>query len=610
MERVPDSIAARLEGLPADPGVYLMKDAGGEVIYIGKASSLKKRVSSYFTRSDRDIKTAVLVKTISDIDIIVTASEIEALILENNLIKKHKPRFNIRLKDDKRYPYIAVTLGEDYPRVLLTRRMTDPGNRYFGPYTDAQAARRMMSLINSTFKLKTCTRKIPLRPGERPCLNYQMKRCHGQCLGEISREEYREIVAGAVKFLEGDVDPVLERLRGLMKGHAERMEYEKAARIRDVIDDIAKITEAQRMHLATVADHDYIGILAGRGEALALLFEFRRGIMLGRIIRVFDNVEYASPGEIARLFIVEHYGKAEAPARIITSVKVDDAALLEEYLESKACRKVALVQAKSQDDRAVLNLIARNLDVIAAERRSAGTAADRAKALEELAGALGLGGPPEVIECFDISNIQGTNAVASMVQFRGGVPERAQYRRYRIRGYEGANDPGMIHEAVSRRLQFCLNENAGLPDLLVIDGGRTQLARAREAAEALGAGVPIISLAKKFEEVYLDPDHDPLRLGEGSPGLKILQQVRDEAHRFAVGYHRNLRERGAVRSRLDEIPGVGEKKRRLLFRHFRSMERITAADLEELMKAPGIGEETARAVYAFFHGGDSDGNSG
>ena len=600
---VPPSITSRLESLPADPGVYLMKDAAGGVIYVGKAASLKKRVSSYFSRADHDIKTAVLVKSIADIDCIITSTEIEALILENNLIKKHKPRFNIRLKDDKRYPYIAVTLGEDYPRVIFTRRMRSPADRYFGPYTDAQAARKLISLINSTFKLKTCTREIPLKPGERPCLNYQMNRCHGQCLGEISREEYREIVMGAVKFLEGDADPVMERLRALMQEHSGRFEYEKAARLRDVIDDIVKITGAQRMHLSSVADQDYIGILMGRGEALALLFEFRKGIMMGRIIRVFDNVEYASPGEITRLFIVEHYEKAEAPSKIITSVRVEDTELLEKYLEAKACRKVAVAQARSQDDRAVISLIARNLDVIAAERHSASITEDRGRGLDELREVLGLRGQPEVIECFDISNIQGRDAVASMVQFRGGLPDKSQYRRYRIRGYEAANDPGMIHEAVSRRLQFCLNENSGMPDLLVIDGGRTQLARAREAAGALGVEVPIISLAKRFEEVHLVPGEEPLHLPAGSPGLKILQQVRDEAHRFAVGYHRNLRERRGVQSQLDGISGVGEKKRRLLFSHFKSVERIKGADVAELQAAPGIGEETARAVYEFFHGG-------
>ncbi len=610
MTAVSTKIAARLEGLPADAGVYLMKDGAGTVIYVGKASSLKKRVSSYFTGGERDVKLKALVKSIDDIDYIITSTEIEALILENSLIKKYKPRFNIRLKDDKRYPYIAVTLDEDYPRVIFTRRIREGETRYFGPYTDARGARHLISLINSTFKLKTCTRKIPLKPGERPCLNYQIGRCHGQCLGEISKEEYREIVGGAVKFLEGDVDPVLEGLRALMRGHSEKYEYEKAARIRDVIGDIVKLSEAQRMDMADLGDRDYVAVALRHGEALVLLFEFRKGIMLGKIIRVFDNVEYADSGEILRLFLMEHYGRAEAPSRVVTSAAVDDAALLEEYLESRSCRKVSITRAKTRDDRAVLSLIARNLDVIAAERRSAAASEDRERGLEELKEVLGLAARPELMECFDISNIRGRHAVASMVQFRAGAPDRSQYRRYRIRGYEESNDPGMIHEAVGRRLQHCLNENADMPDLLVVDGGSAQLSRAREAAAALGVEVPIVSLAKRFEEIYLSPEGPPLRLPDGSPGLKILKQIRDEAHRFAVAYHRNLRGRGAVLSLLDGIPGIGETKRRELFRHFKSVERIREAGLRELSEAPGIGEETARAVYAFFRGGEGGGGAG
>ena len=597
------NITRKLEGLPGEPGVYLMKDAAGDVIYVGKASSLKKRVTSYFTGAERDVKTSVLVKNTEDLDYIITDTEIEALILENNLIKKYRPRFNIRLKDDKRYPYIAVTLGEEYPRVIFTRRMKNKTDRYFGPYTDAQAARKLVWLINTTFKLKTCSRKIPMKKGERPCLNYQMKRCHGQCLGEISAGEYREIVLGAVKFLEGDAGPVVERLRSLMREHSEKYEYEKAARLRDVVEDIVKLTGAQKMDLASIADQDYIGVSLRHGEAVVLLFEFRRGIMLGRKIRVFDNVEYSSPAEVIRLFIVEYYAASEAPSRIITPVKVDDIELLERYLESRNCRKVVVAQAVSRDDKAVIRLLERNLDVITSERAIQRQTGDVEKGLDELGAVLGLQGPPRVIECFDISNILGTHAVASMVRFQDGVPDRSRYRRYKIRGYEKADDPGMIHEAVGRRLQFFLNENDDPPDLIVIDGGRTQLSRAREAARALGVDIPIISLAKKFEEMYLEPGKPPLRLTGESTGLKILTRIRDEAHRFAVAYHRNLRDRMGVQSMLDAIPGVGEGKRRILFKHFKSLETLKGAGIEEISKAPGIGKETARAVYDFFHEG-------
>ncbi len=599
-------IKDKLKLLPSDPGVYLMLDAAGEVVYVGKASSLKKRVSSYFTPSKQDVKTAVLAKTIFDIDFIVTASEIEALILENNLIKKHKPRFNVRLKDDKRYPYIAVTVSESYPRVIFTRKIKSNEDRYFGPYTDAQAARSLVSLVNRTFKLKTCTRPIPLKSNERPCLNYQMKRCMGQCLGMISRTEYLSIIMGAIKFLEGDIEPVLADLRDLMKRYASNMEYEKAARVRDVIDDILRLSENQSMDLPSVVDQDFVGVRIAQGEGLVLLFEFRRGIMLGKKIRVFENAHYETPAELLRRFIIEHYGAIEPPPLIISSEKMNDVRLLEEYLASKSHAKVKITVSRTKDEHAVIQLVMRNLDVIAAERAhplsNAGLEQSLQKGLAELQEQLKLPSLPHVIECFDISNIQGKHAVASMVQFKGGVPKKSNYRRYKIRGFAGANDPGMIHEVIARRLQHCLNEEEELPDLIVVDGGASQLSKAREAAEALGVSIPIVSLAKRFEEIYTAPEVPPLRLPDDSIGLAVLKQIRDEAHRFAITYHRNVRGREAVHSRLDEVPGIGASKRKVLFRHFKSIEAVQNATLEELKETPGIGSEAASAIYNFFHG--------
>lgn len=610
MARSRVAIKDKLQLLPSDPGVYLMLDETGEVVYVGKASSLKKRVSSYFSPSKQDVKTAVLTKTVADIDFIVTASEIEALILENNLIKKHQPRFNVRLKDDKRYPYIAVTLSEPYPRVIFTRKIKSNEDRYFGPYTDAQAARSLVSLVNRTFKLKTCTRPIPLKKNERPCLNYQMKRCHGQCLGIISREEYLSIIRGAVKFLEGDVDPVLADLRTLMKRYASNLEYEKAARVRDVVEDILRLSAGQNMDLPSVSDQDFIGVRIERGEGLVLLFEFRKGIMLGKKIRLFDNARYETSSELLRRFIVEHYAASEPPSVIISSEKMNEVHLLEEYLAAKSHAKVKITQPRTREEHAVIQLVMRNLDIIAAERAhplsNASLAESLKKGLAELQEVLHLPAFPDIIECFDISNIQGKHAVASMVQFRGGVPEKSSYRRYRIRGFEGANDPGMIHEVVARRLQHCLNEGEELPDLIVVDGGASQLSKAREAADALGVSVPIVSLAKRFEEIYTAAGMPPMRLPESSIALTIFKQIRDEAHRFAISYHRNLREKSAVRSKLDEVPGIGAAKRKALFRHFKSLEAVRRATFEELMEVPGIGDESARAVYDFFHGNEGE----
>ncbi len=605
------TIKDKLQILPSDPGVYLMLDEAGEIIYVGKASSLKKRVSSYFTPSKQDVKTAVLVKSVADIDYVVTASEIEALILENNLIKKHQPRFNVRLKDDKRYPYIAVTLSEPYPRVIFTRRIKKSEDRYFGPYTDAHAARSLVSLVNRTFKLKTCTRPIPLKRDERPCLNYQMKRCHGQCLGIISREEYFAIIHSAIKFLEGDIEPVLADLRELMKRYAANLEYEKAARVRDVVEDIVRLSSGQTMDLPSVVNQDFIGVRIERGEGLVLLFEFRKGIMLGKKIRIFENAHYETTAELLRRCIIEQYETSEPPSVIVCSERISDGHLIEEYFTTKSHSRVTIRAARTKEENAVLSLITRNLDVIIAERAqslsNAGLSKARQKALAELRDVLHLPVLPDIIECFDISNIQGKHAVASMVQFRGGIPEKSSYRRYRIRGYDHANDPGMMHEVVARRLAHCLNEGE-LPHLLVVDGGPTQLAKALEAAKALAADVPIVSLAKRFEEMYYAPNMPPVRLPENSPALTILKQIRDEAHRFAISYHRNIRGKEAVQSKLDGVEGIGKEKRKALFRHFKSIAAMRAATLDELKEVPGIGEETARAIKEFFRKLD-DGNS-
>ncbi|MCX7677865.1 MAG: excinuclease ABC subunit UvrC [Spirochaetes bacterium] len=598
-------IKEKLQGLPAQPGVYLMMDREGEIIYVGKASSLKKRVSSYFVSSKRDPKTAVLAKLIADVDYIVTATEIEALILENNLIKKHKPRFNVRLKDDKRYPYIAVTLSETYPRVIFTRKIKRAEDKYFGPYTDAQATRALVSLVNRTFKLKTCNRPIPLKPHERPCLNYQMKRCQGICRGTISRIEYEALVKSAIKFLEGDIEPVLAELRTLMKRYANEMEYEKAARVRDVINDIVKLSSTQNMDLPSGVDQDFIGVKIEKGEGLVLLFEFRKGIMLGKKIRVFENAQYEIPAELLRLFIIEHYGESAPPPHIIASEKIPDAQLLEDYLTAKSHAKVRLSLARTKEEQAVIRLVLRNLDIVVAERAHPLSAAGMRKSLQsgliELKDLLQLQSIPEIIECFDISNIHGKYSVASMVQFRNGIPEKSQYRRYKIRMFTTANDPGMIHEVVLRRLQHCINEGNEFPHLIVVDGGIAQLSKAIEAVNSLAIDVKVIAIAKRFDEIYIENEVGPLKLPENSIALTILKQIRDEAHRFALAYHRNLRDREAVHSIFDEIPGVGPERRKVLFRYFKTFDSIKNATIEMLCEVPGIGLETAKAIYDYFH---------
>jgi len=604
MKAQTQELSAKLSRLTDQPGVYLMKDAAGEIIYIGKASSLKKRVSSYFRKSETDPKTRALVRAIADLECIVTDSEIEALLLESSLVKKHRPKFNIRLKDDKRYPYIAVT-NEEYPRVVFTRSLSEPGYRYFGPYTDARAARAIIAMINATFKLKTCARSLPLKANERPCLNYQMKRCQGMCRNEMSREDYLAIVENAVKFLEGNIEPVAEDLARRMGEYAERREYEKAAKLRDVIEDIKKIMAEQKVFAPMGGDQDFIGIAIQNREAAIVVFEFRAGALLGRKIYIYGNAEYASPEEIARRFIIDHYRGAEIPARIVVPRMIEDRDTVERHLAELSSRRVAISTAKTADDRGIAGMVQKNLDLIMAGRSVSMERGEREAGLAEIGSLLGLPGVPATMECFDISNTQGAQAVASMVRFRDGLPDKKNYRRYRIRGYDAPNDPGMIHEVVARRLQRLINENEGLPDLLVIDGGATQLSRAMEASRALGLELPIISLAKRFEEIYVEPSRPPLRLPDSSPALSILKRLRDEAHRFAIGYHRKLRAANAVSSVLDEVPRIGEKKKRLILSHVAEPSRIRELSIEELSAIPGLGEKAARAVFDHFHA-DSD----
>ena len=601
MNHVHEKLEKTISTLPNQPGVYLMKNSDARIIYIGKAGSLKKRVSSYFQKSDQDIKTRILVKNIHDIDYIVTDSEIEALLLENTLIKKHKPKYNVRLKDDKRYPYIAVTLHEKYPRVTYTRKLIQNGDRYFGPYTDARAARETVILINKIFKLKTCKKDIPLPPGERPCLNYQMGMCQGVCQGEVTRQEYREVIDNVIYFLEGEINPVIENLQSLMKNYSGNYQYEKAARIRDMIFNIQSVSETQNVVTPIGKDEDYIDIAGTGKEALLLLFEFRKGVMTGKKISVFDNIDYSSPAEILSYFLIDYYRRSDIPARIITPLQLHDRPMIQRYLHSRSGADIQITAPRTSREQKVSSLLKRNLDMLRASHDTEDDDTSNSAMLFELQQALNLPDIPEHIECVDISNIQGTHAVASMVHFTHGQPDKKEYRRYKIRSFTTANDPGMIHEVVGRRLQYLANESAPLPQLLVIDGGRAQLSRAIEAMEALDITIPIIGLAKRFEEIYTHPSGEPIRLPKTSEALKLLQRVRDEAHRFAITYHKKLRDSQATRSILDDIPGIGKSTRTRILSNIDDPEKLKHMDIHQIASIPGIGQKTAEKIYNHFH---------
>jgi excinuclease ABC subunit C len=590
----------KLANTPDQPGVYIMENSAGSIIYIGKATSLKKRLSSYFQKTAHDLKVSILIDHIFDFEYVITDSEIEALLLESTLIKKHKPKYNVRLKDDKRYPYIAVTLSEDYPRVIITRRLIKNNDRYFGPYTDVKAARSIVSTINTIFKLRLCKKQLPLISNERPCLNLQIKKCSGLCSGKITKEEYMNIVNNAIKFLEGKVQPVIDELMILMAGYSEKHKYENAAQIRDIIFDIQKVSGTQKVYTPIGSDKDYIGIKIHNNEGVIILFEFRNGILLGRKISVFDNIELTDKEEMLKTFIIDYYKNMPPPSKIISQYRVNDEEVLEQYLTKMISRKVHISVPRASDDRGVMNMIEKNLEVIAADRAASQMLLNKREGLLELKNMLSLDNLPDIIECFDISNIQGLNAVASMVRFKGGSPEKSGYRRYRIRGYDSPNDPAMIHEAVSRRLQYLVNEEKGLPDLIVIDGGKSQLGRALEVKKALELNVTIISIAKRLEEIFTENNPESIKLDKASPALKIIQNIRDEAHRFAIEYHKKLRANEFKKSLIDDITGIGEKKKKLLLKQLGSVERVQSSSLEELNELPGLGSKTAKIIYDFF----------
>lgn len=598
-----NNLSLTLKQIPDEPGIYLMKDGSGEIIYIGKALRLKKRVGSYFQNKQNDPKTAVLVSRIADIEYIVTDSEMEALILESNLIKKHRPKFNIRLKDDKRFPYIAVTLGDTYPRIIFTRKISNRKSKYYGPYTDAAAAREMVHTVNTVFKLRTCKKEFPLKKGERPCLNYQIKRCNGICTGTISPKEYLELLKHAMSFLDGDIDPVLADLNKNMKNYSAEMNFEKAAQIRDIIFNIQKVSQTQKVSISIGQDQDFLNVGILGNEALLVLFEFRSGVLLGRKINVFDNAELSEPRDIIRSFIMDYYQHAEIPSRIITDYSIEDKNVIETFLTSKASKKVNITQPTSAEDRGILDMIKKNIDMIASDREAAKYYQNIDEGFKILQKLFSLKDYPHEMVCFDISNLQGTNAVASMVTFKEGVPDKANYRRFKIRGHEGPNDPAMIHEAVGRRIQHLVNENLPLPDLVVIDGGPTQLTRAMEAAANFDVDLKIISLAERFEDIYFSPLAPPIRLSKDSPALKLLQNLRDESHRFAVTYHRKLRDKEMKHSELDEIKGISIKAKKALLAHFGSIEAVKEASTEDIMQVKNVGKKTAETVYNFFHGG-------
>ncbi|MGA9347957.1 MAG: excinuclease ABC subunit UvrC [Anaerolineae bacterium] len=611
----------KLQTVPTKPGVYLMKDEGGEVIYVGKAINLRNRVRSYFQASaSHSLKLHRLIYHIADFDFIVTDSEIEALILECNLIKEHRPRYNVRLKDDKRYPYIKITWQEDYPRIYVTRRMERDGARYFGPFTAVWAVHQTLDMLRRLFPYLTCNREITGQD-KRACLYYHIGRCAGPCIGAVSKEEYRALIKRICLFLEGKAEEIVADLQAQMASAAEALDFEGAAALRDQIRAIEWVTKQQKIALAVGKDEDVIALARENNDTCVQVFFIRQGKLIGREYFILDGTAEEDEAEIVASFIKQFYDEAAyVPMKIILPTNVEEALVIEAWLRSKRGSKVRLHVPKRGRAKELVQMAAENAAETLASLR-AQWLADEGRSVEALAQLkehLGLEEAPTRIECYDISNIQGTAATGSMVVFVKGVPRKGDYRRFRIRTVESADDYAMIQEVLRRRFKRAIEGRAEgsskfkaqssklkeadvwtiLPDLIIIDGGKGQLNAALEVLEEHGlkGEVPAIGLAKKQEEIFLPGRPEPLVLPRDSQGLYLLQRIRDEAHRFAVGYHRKLRTKKSLASILEEIPGIGPKRRQALLKHFGSIEAIRQASVEELAAVKGMTRKAAEMV--------------
>ena len=591
-------LTAQVALLPDKPGVYLMRDQAGKIIYVGKAVNLKNRVRSYFQQRGLSAKTEALVARIASFETIVTATEMEALILECNLIKKHRPRYNISLRDDKTYPFIKVTLNEAFPRVYATRRLEKDGAKYYGPYASAGAMHETISLLKKLFPLRSCRSM----DAQRPCLEYHIKRCLAPCAGLVDQESYLAMVRTVCLFLEGRSADVEKDLKRRMLAASEELKFELAGRLRDQLAAVRQVMEKQNI-VTGAGDQDVLGLARLGGQSCVQVFFVRSGKMVGRDRFMLSGGDNETDGDILAAFVKQYYHEAAFIAReILTPLVLPESELLASWLSERKGGAVHLLTPQRGSKRELVQLAADNAAEYLRQRneRDAVKHGKRTAALEELAQRLSLARLPKRIECFDISHIQGAETVASMVVFTGGEPDKAEYRRFKLRTVEGSPDDfASMQEVTLRRYREAAEP---LPDLIVIDGGKGQLSSALEVIRGVGLSeIPVIGLAKEFEHIFRENISEPLILPRHSEALRLMQQIRDEAHRFAVTYHRKLRAKRNLISVLDHIKGIGAKRRQALWKHFGALEKMRAASVEDLAAAPGMNVTAATAVWQFFH---------
>lgn len=617
------NVEEELKKLPRKPGVYIMRDDKDVILYVGKAINLHNRVRSYFRENiGRGPAIDQMVSLIARFEYIVTDSELEALVLENNLIKENSPKYNTLLKDDKTYPYIKVTVGEDYPRILFSRTMKKDKSRYFGPYTSAAAVKDTIELLNKLYQLRTCNRVLPRDIGiERPCLNYHIKQCLAPCQGYVSKEEYRQQVAGALEFLNGNYSPILKDLEKKMKKAAEAMEFEDAARYRDLLSSVRQVSQKQKITEGVGEDKDILALYQDETEAVVQVFFVRDGKLIGREHYYMTHVPENNKPAILQDFVKQFYaGTPFIPRELMLQYEIEDAELIEKWLSERKGSRVYLKVPKIGSKEKLVELAAQNAKLVLSQdreklKREEGRTIGAVKEISDLL-QLPLTGTARM-EAYDISNINGFENVGSMVVYEKGKPKRSDYRKFKIKSVSGPDDYACMREVLTRRFRHGMEESKELeeqemdqeygsftkfPDLILMDGGRGQVNIALSVLEELGIDIPVCGMVKddnhRTRGLYYH--NIELPIDTHSEGFKLITRIQDEAHRFAIEYHRSLRSKTQVRSVLDDIPGVGPARRKALMRHFKSLEEIRQATVEELMEIPEMNERTAQEIVAFF----------
>ena len=612
-----------LKKLPRNPGVYIMRDDKDVILYVGKAINLHNRVRSYFRENiGRGPAIDQMVSLIARFEYIVTDSELEALVLENNLIKENSPKYNTLLKDDKTYPYIKVTVGEDYPRILFSRTMKKDKSRYFGPYTSAAAVKDTIELLNKLYQLRTCNRVLPRDTGlERPCLNYHIKQCLAPCQGYVSKEEYRQQVAGALEFLNGNYSPILKDLEEKMKKAAEAMEFEDAARYRDLLSSVRQVSQKQKITEGVGEDKDILALYQDETEAVVQVFFVRDGKLIGREHYYMTHVPENNKPAILQDFVKQFYaGTPFIPRELMLQYEIEDAELIEKWLSERKGSRVYLKVPKIGSKEKLVELAAQNAKLVLSQdreklKREEGRTIGAVKEISDLL-QLSLTGTARM-EAYDISNINGFENVGSMVVYEKGKPKRSDYRKFKIKSVSGPDDYACMREVLTRRFRHGMEESKELeeqemdqeygsftkfPDLILMDGGRGQVNIALSVLEELGIDIPVCGMVKddnhRTRGLYYH--NIELPIDTHSEGFKLITRIQDEAHRFAIEYHRSLRSKTQVKSVLDDIPGVGPARRKALMRHFKSLEEIRQASVEELMEIPEMNERTAEEIVTFF----------